>query len=87
MTPQEFRDKFPDCEERNTNCLKDIACPECGNRSYFRIVGTSLFRVVDEGTEDNSDIEWDENSPACCGACGHDAKLGDFTVTGLDKFL
>jgi hypothetical protein len=62
----------------NTNCLEGIQCPACSNEDRFRIAGTSLFTVTDEGTEDHGDVEWDDGSYAECPECGRRGALKDF---------
>jgi hypothetical protein len=62
----------------NINCLKGIQCPDCGIEDCFRIQGTTLFTVTDDGTDDFGDVEWDDDSYAECTQCGKDGKLRDF---------
>ena len=62
----------------NTNCLEGIKCPACGNEDRFRIAGTTVFIVTDEGTEDHGDIEWDDDSYADCPECFRHGTLKDF---------
>ncbi len=64
----------------NTNCLENIKCPACGNEESFRIAGTTIFTVTDDGTEDHGDIEWDDESYAECTACLRHGTLKDFQV-------
>ena len=59
MTPKEFIAKFPNAE-RNCNCLTDIACPECGSRGRFDIEIKTTAKFGDEGSEDTSDMEWED---------------------------
>jgi hypothetical protein len=62
----------------NTNCLEGIKCPACDNEGRFRIAGTAVFTVTDDGTEDHGDIEWDDGSYAECTGCGRHGTLKDF---------
>jgi hypothetical protein len=62
----------------NTNCLEGIKCPACGNEDRFRIAGTAVFTVTDEGAEDHGDIEWDDDSYADCPDCFRHGTLKDF---------
>ena len=88
MTPQEFKAKFPHRKEDiNTNCLENIACPKCGWRGEVFIIATTEVEVVDNGTDTQGDVEWDEQSPCRCGFCHHRGVVQDFTVEGLDDFL
>ena len=65
---------------KNTNCLEGIRCPECGQEDEFRIAGSSIFTVVDDGIEDHGDVEYDDDSWALCPAfeCEYEGKLGTF---------
>jgi hypothetical protein len=65
----------------NTNCLEGIKCPACGNEDRFRIAGTTVFTVTDEGTEDHGDIEWDDDSHVECAQCYHHGALRDFSAS------
>jgi hypothetical protein len=65
----------------NTNCLKNIKCPDCGNEDRFRIQGMTLFTVTDDGTDEFGDVEWDDDSYAECVACHRHGTLKDFMVT------
>jgi hypothetical protein len=62
----------------NSNCLENIRCPDCGNEESFRIAGTALFTVTDDGTEDHGDVEWDGDSHAECTLCHMQGVLKDF---------
>lgn len=90
MTAEQFLEKFPDAEE-NENCLQDIACERCGNRSKFRIAATMMCLVQDDGSDrdDESDCEWDSESYCVCenDECNADGLLCDFTIEGLDDLI
>ena len=62
----------------NTNCLEGIKCPACGNEDRFRIAATSLFTVTDDGTEDYTEVDWDDDSYADCPECHRHGALKDF---------
>lgn len=64
----------------NTNCLENIKCPSCGNEQSFRIAGTAVFTVTDDGTEDHGDIEWDDDNYAECRECHRYGTLKDFKI-------
>jgi hypothetical protein len=68
----------------NTNCLEGVACPKCKYEDRFLIVGTSTFTVTDAGTENHSDIEWDDDSSCTCPECGFSGKLGEFRAPATD---
>lgn len=65
----------------NENCLDGIRCPRCGNEGSFRIAATSTFLVVDDGTEEYQDVEWDSASRIDCTGCYHSGTVADFTIT------
>jgi hypothetical protein len=64
----------------NTNCLENIKCPDCGNEGSFRIAGTAIFIVTDDGTGDHGDVEWDDGSYAECAGCKRHGTLKDFKI-------
>lgn len=94
---QKLRDMPADAEafmrlypasERNTNCLENIACINCGNREKFNINATITAEVDDEGTDNsNTDTEWDDKSPCSCGQCDSSGTVADFTIEGLDDAI
>lgn len=53
----------------NENCLKGIRCPECGQEDVFKILGTAVFVVTDEGTDEFYEAEWDDTSTTRCPEC------------------
>lgn len=61
-----------------TNCLEGISCPKCGQNDLFRIHGSSVFTVIDEGTVSHGDVDWDDDSQALCAVCEHEGPLGTF---------
>lgn len=88
MNPEEFFARFP-ASPINTNCLKDFACPECGNRSRFAVNARITAYVEDQGTDpcEGSDTEWDNDSYCTCEECGVGGQVADFTIEGLDEHL
>ncbi len=73
-------DPRPDpATSRNVNCLDGIRCPKCGQEGSFRIAGSTVFEVVDDGTVGHGDVEWDDDSWTLCPACEHEGKLGEFS--------
>lgn len=63
---------------RNTNCLEGLACPKCGNDERLFIVGMSVFEVVDDGTVEHEDVEWDDSSHTRCPQCNFVGNLCEF---------
>lgn len=64
----------------NTNCLKDMKCPECGYDAMFHIVAKSTFTMFDEGADSFTDVVFDETSPCACGECRYEATVKEFSV-------
>lgn len=61
----------------NENCLKGMKCPGCGSEGPFEIAATAWFTVVDDGTEDHKDVEWDEHSSVHCPCCSFSGRVRD----------
>jgi hypothetical protein len=87
MTPKQFVKKFPEANWINQNCLEDIACPHCGNRERFSVEVTTHMEIVDDGTDDHGDTEWDDESHCRCCDCNEDGAVKDFKIPGLDAYL
>jgi hypothetical protein len=62
----------------NTNCLKGIRCPKCGQEEHFRIAAIIQCLVTDDGSDPVGDHEWDEDSPASCPECGFNGEWKKF---------
>lgn len=58
----------------NTNCLEGCACPKCGQEDCFDVEATSTFRLIDNGTEYHTDVEYDDDSEASCPDCAWSGK-------------
>ena len=65
----------------NKNSLEGLRCPKCKQEDVLQIAGTSLFRVVDDGTESHEDVEWDDKSYVRCPPCGFEGTLHDFFIS------
>lgn len=65
----------------NINCLEGMICPKCGNEGPFDIVGTTTFRVSDDGVEDYEGAEWEDTSFCACLECHHNATVRAFKST------
>lgn len=61
----------------NNNCLAGCQCPDCGNKTAFQVVAHAVFTVVDDGTDEGRNIEWDDASPAYCKQCEWSGNWGD----------
>ncbi len=86
MSPSTFVRKYPDAT-RNENCLRDIACPYCGNRESFEIEAKSAFVMFDSGADEFGDVEHDSSARTACRACGKVGYLRQFTIKRLDELL
>jgi len=66
----------------NTNCLYGTRCPKCGSYGPFEILISMLVLLYDDGSDDAEDgtINYGDNSPTKCYACGYKGKFGDFGV-------
>lgn len=62
----------------NTNCLAGMCCPKCKSLGPFDIVVTAVATVFDSGTDDVTEVEWDDNSACICRECRHDGSVRDF---------
>lgn len=62
----------------NTNCLQGIRCPQCKQRDRVKVIALSRFTLLDNGTDDYEDVEWDENSHMECPDCGYAGTARDF---------
>ena len=66
---------------QNDNCLEGMRCPKCGQTDGFNIVCTAAFYVMDDGTEDYSDVSWEENAAASCDAtCRWHGTVADLRI-------
>jgi hypothetical protein len=63
----------------NTNCLENIACPQCGQADSFIIEVTTRADVTDEGAETFGHMHWDERSFIECKHCETDGIVAEFT--------
>jgi hypothetical protein len=86
MRPSTFTKKYPSSVP-NSNCLRNIACPHCGNRESFEIEARANFIVYDDGTSEFGDVEYDPQSRAACRSCGKTGRLERFTIPKLDETL
>lgn len=92
MNVEELIAKFPslvmpDNHHPEDDLLNDLCCPGCGSRDAISIVMTSFTELHPDGTGDSEDTEWDNESFCKCRACGHGAKVKDFTFDGLDELI
>lgn len=78
MTKKPTAQQLATARAKNTNCLEGIACPECGNHKSFSILMSSWFDINDDGTGDNEDTEWGDDSAITCTECQHSGTVAAF---------
>lgn len=58
-----------------------MTCPHCQHDDQLDVVYSAWTRLVPDGTDDelvdDHDLEWDEQSPCRCGACGWTGTVKD----------
>lgn len=66
-----------------------MACPKCGSEEPFRILGTALFIVNDDGSDEFKGLEWENTSSCTCIKCGHYDLVIDFVkpVTMIYQYV
>jgi hypothetical protein len=66
----------------NVNCLYGTQCPKCRSFGPFEVVVSMRVLLHDDGSDyaEDSTIEYDDDSPAKCCACGYRGKFGTFDV-------
>jgi hypothetical protein len=67
-------------EPTNSNCLVGIACPVCGSEEPFRIVAQAMVLMYDNGSEEVTDIQWDDTDSIECYQCKHWATVAEFYI-------
>lgn len=65
----------------NSNCLEGARCPECGQDNAFHVVGTAVFTVHDDGTDEGRNIDWESDSSTYCAECDWSGTWGDLSST------
>ncbi len=68
----------------NVNCLEGMRCPKCGQEDSFNISVTACVDVTDDGTDDISNVEWDNESVIVCNEvdCGWQGYVRDTLERG-----
>ena len=66
----------------NINCLAGKQCPKCRSFGPFEIEVSTRVLLSDDGTDyaGDSTVEYDDDSPAICRACGYEGRFGAFDV-------
>lgn len=83
----ELRDKDDNEVEVNDNCLQDHACPECGDRGYFKVEVSCTLNLCDSGIDDDEKDDYNDTSYTTCCDCGYAEEMRSFHVQGLDNLL
>lgn len=71
--------------ERDT--LEDLACPECGDRDYLKVVTETWAEIGSEGHSCMCDYDYDSDAHTKCTNCDHDGEFESFQIAGLDNAL
>lgn len=58
----------------------DMQCPKCGDCDHICIAGTAWMTLTVDGTDADSDHEWDDDSAARCEKCDFFGTVRDFQV-------
>lgn len=58
----------------------DMACPGCGSDAHLSVVVQSWAKLSADGTDADSEHDWDSESGCRCTACGHAGLVSDFTL-------
>jgi len=62
----------------NENCLEGMMCPKCAQEDLFSIVSTCIAEWSDDGTENEKEMEFDDDSNCRCVECNFSGKVKDF---------
>lgn len=68
----------------NTNCLKGVRCPRCGQNAKFSIIAIASFEVTDDGTDAYESVEWDDYAHCRCWDCNYSGKVIQFKTEGME---
>lgn len=63
---------------RNTNTLRDIVCPQCGNTDRFEVQVRAVATIIDNGAQDYTEPMWEDDAGTTCSQCGHVGDWHDF---------
>ena len=69
----------------NVNCLEGMRCPECDYNEMFYIVASVKLEVYDNGTDNYTDVEWEDDSHCQCGDCGWFGLVKEFKDAGQNN--
>ena len=64
----------------NSNCMRGLECPECGESEMVRVQVNTLMELFDNGHGDYFDCEWDEGSYMECSSCDYNGTAKDFRI-------
>jgi hypothetical protein len=62
----------------NSNCLEGMQCPKCESFEPFYITALSVFTMYDDGTDEHSDVLWENDAFCSCGSCEFNGRVSDF---------
>lgn len=58
----------------------DMECPSCHDDNHLHITFTGECHLTVDGTDDDGDHEWNDDSPCRCSSCDWSGKVGDCSV-------
>lgn len=64
----------------NENALEGYQCPRCGNHSKLTMLVECVADVSDDGTDNEREFEWDDESWTTCPECEFSKPLSYFKI-------
>lgn len=71
----------------NDNCLKGFQCPTCGWTDSFDIVAECTVTMLDGGTTDERDFEWDGDAHCSCCNCSLNGTVQHFRMDARQQLV
>lgn len=62
----------------NTNCLRNMRCPQCGSEGPLKIEVTGMATFYDDGGDFVGDMSWEDSSYCECLECHQMATAASF---------
>lgn len=67
-------------ESKNSNCLRNMRCPNCANENGFLVEVVTSINMYDDGTGDPGDTDWGAMSYVQCHHCGLGGRAWQFQI-------
>lgn len=64
---------------KNHNCLEGWRCPKCGQEDSFAVAASCWVELRDDGTWNETDFDWTEESAVRCNDCDWTGEVGECT--------